>query len=649
MRKLELKDLNKIISVVDPQISPSGDLIAFVTIRVDEVKDDYIMNIWVIDRITGEVRLTTSGDKDYWPRWSPDGRQLLFLSKRTLREGNKGNELWVLSISGGEPRLVLKREEGIESPQWSSDGRSIMFISKVFDEQHDEEVHAINRIPIWFDGIGYTHHFRKHLFIVDSLSSEVRQITSGDFDVVSATFSNKGDEIAYAAKIDDMKPLENYIYIASVNGGEARKITGKGMRIGTLNWSPDDEYVVFRASDLHRGYATHETIWIASRDGDYIENLTGKLDRGSSKRVYYDVRGPIRVDQPPIWIGDYIYFPLSSEGRINVYKLKLTEKKIEPVIVGDFIIDNFTIENNAIAYTKITEVEPAEVWVKDERGDVKLTAFNDEWLKRVSLSKPERFEFIASDGVKIEGWIMKPVEMIPGKKYPTILNIHGGPKSAFGYSFMFENQILASNGYVVVYLNPRGSDGYSEEFADIRRHYGERDYKDLIEGIDYVISKYEFIDPDKLGVMGLSYGGFMTNWIVTQTNKFKAAVSLNGISSWIAEFGTADIGFHFVPDQIGDDYWSNMKGYIEKSPLAHAPKVETPLMIIHSLEDYRCWFDQALLFFTALKYLGKTVELVLFMKGGHVFSRSGKPSHRIKRLKHTLRWFNKHLKGEVQN
>ena len=643
MRVLKVEDYNRIISVVDPQLSPSSDKIAFVTTKVDSSKDNYIMNIWVIESDSGEVVLFTKGDKDCWPRWSPNGRQLLFISKRILGE-EEGRELWVLNVGGGEPRLICKRSEGIELAQWSPDGKKILFISRVIDEEFEKDVHVVRRIPVWFNGIGYSHYFRKHLFIVDVYSGNVRQLTSGDFDVLYASFSNKGDKICFSAKLDDMKPRRHHLFIIPTEGGEPRKISKEGMFIGPLNWSPDDKYIVFRGSDLHRGYATHENIWLINVDDGKIENLTGKLDRGSSKRVYYDVRGPYSVDQPPIWEDSYIYFPLSSNGRINVYRLNVEDRDVEPIISGNFLVDNFTIRKEVMVYTRVTEIEPAEVWIYRDGKHIKLTNFNEEFLGQVKLSKPERFEYTASDNVVIEGWIMKPAEFKEDEKYPVILNIHGGPKSAFGYAFMFENQILAANGYVVVYVNPRGSDGYSEEFADIREHYGERDYMDLMEAIDYVTSKYKFIDQDRLGVTGLSYGGFMTNWIITQTDRFKAAVSLNGICSWIAEFGTADIGFHFVPDQIGGDYWINREAYIEKSPLAHANKVKTPLMIIHSIEDYRCWLDQALLFYTALKYLGKEAELVLFMKGSHVFSRSGVPSHRIKRLKHMIRWFNKYLK-----
>ena len=216
--------------------------------------------------------------------------------------------------------------------------------------------------------------------------------------------------------------------------------------------------------------------------------------------------------------------------------------------------------------------------------------------------------------------------------------------TAYGYGYMHEFQVLANAGYVVFYVNPRGSEGYSEEFKDIRFRYGERDYRDLMEAVDYVLTHHPFIDPEKLGVTGGSYGGFMTNWIITQTSRFKAAVTQRSICNWVSFYGTTDIGYYFGPDQISGTPWDNLEQYWEKSPIKYVANIETPLLIIHSIEDYRCWLDQAFQLFTALKVLGKKVEMVLFPKENHDLSRRGRPKHRVERLKHILRWFNEHLK-----
>jgi len=229
-------------------------------------------------------------------------------------------------------------------------------------------------------------------------------------------------------------------------------------------------------------------------------------------------------------------------------------------------------------------------------------------------------------------------------KYPTILYIHGGPKTSFGDAFMFEFQLLANNGFAVLYMNPRGSDGYSEEFADIRRNYGKRDYQDLLEGISYALQNFNFIDPNRLGVAGGSYGGFMTNWIIGHTKLFKAAITDRSIANWVTFFSTSDIGREFTLDQIGSDPWGEPAKLAEQSPISYLKDVDTPTLIIHSQEDYRCWLGEALQLYTSLKYLGKQAKLVIFPHENHDLSRSGKPKHRVIRLEHYLNWFNNYLK-----
>jgi len=642
-RPVELKDLTRFVSVIDPQLSPDAARIAFVVVRTDETRDNYDLTIWVVDRISGEPGMYLSGGSDLWPRWSPDGKHLLFLSKRTLKEGEKGNELWLASTSGGEPRRVLRLTGGIEAPCWMPDGKRIVFLSAVGEE--DEGVRVVRRIPLWSNGAGFTYHARKHLHIVNVNSGSVRQLTEGQLNVAYTSSSNAGNRVAYVAAINDLNPMITDLFVMDIGTGEPKKLTDSSMAIGPVCWSPDDKHLAFRGHNLRRGFATHATIWLMAAEGGRPTDLTGKLDRGTARSVYYDMRGPYTylLAPAPAWNLDHIYFTLSDSGRYDLHKVNPKSGRIEPVVAGSFLIDDFSVRKDVIAYLKVTETAPAEVWVKDGHGDRKVTNLNDALLSELKLSTPEHFEYQASDRKKIDGWLMRPPIAKEGERLPAILDVHGGPKSVFGYSFMFEHHFFTSKGFAVIYLNPRGSDGYSEEFADIRTVYGERDFIDIMEGLDYVLSRFQFVDPQRVGVTGLSYGGFMTNWIVTHTDRFKAAVSQNGISDWTAMFGTTDIGFYFSPDQIGKEPWSNAQAYLSKSPLTYAPKVTTPTMFVHSAEDFRCWIDQSISFFTALKYLGKEAELVLFDKGEHTFRSSAKPSFRMRRLEHMARWFETHL------
>ena len=640
-RMLQLDDLTRFVTVSDSQLSPDLDRIAFVVGRADERRDGYSSTIWVVDRSDGEPVMFLSGGKDRHPRWSPDGKQLLFLSDRGLRKDERGVGLWVVPALGGEPRLLTRTETGIEQPRWGLDAAEVFFLSSV--GKVEEDVKVIDRIPLWFNGAGFTYNLRRHLHVVDAASGVVTRLTEGETNVVCAAPSNRGRGVAYAASEDDLDPRRMDIYLHDLDSGEHLKLTS-GYSVASLCWSPDDSCLAFLGSDLSRGSATHTAVWLLLLDGEEPESLTGSLNRGCSRRAYYDLRSPLASIPAPVWDGGHIYFPVSEGGRFNLFRVGFKDGEIEPVVTGEFSLEEFSVRDEIVAYTRVTGTEPAEVWVRDGAVERRLTGFNDGLLSRLSLSEPERFEFEASDGQRIEGWVLRPGGLREGERCPAILDIHGGPKSKFGCSLMFEHQLYAAEGYAVVYLNPRGSDGYGQDFADIRGIYGTRDYEDIMEAVDHVLAAHDFIDPDRLGVTGLSYGGFMTNWIVTHTDRFRAAVSQNSISYWPSFYGTSDIGFHFAPDQIGGDPWTNEAGYREKSPLTYAPRVSTPVMFIHSYEDYRCPIDQSIIFYTALKHLGKETRLVLFMEGSHVFRSLARPSIRKKRLKQMLRWFNDHLK-----
>lgn len=267
-------------------------------------------------------------------------------------------------------------------------------------------------------------------------------------------------------------------------------------------------------------------------------------------------------------------------------------------------------------------------------------------MKNKTLSIPEKLTFKTDNEILIEGWVMKPVGFKQGETYPAILNIHGGPKTAYGEVFFHEMQYWANEGYVVFFCNPRGSDGRGNAFADIRGKYGTIDYEDIMNFTDLVLEKYHFIDRDRLGVTGGSYGGFMTNWIIGHTHRFKAAASQRSISNWISKFGTTDIGYYFVDDQIAATPWNNFEKLWEHSPMKYADNVVTPTLFIHSDEDFRCWLPEGIQMFTSLKYHGVESKLCIFKGENHELSRSGKPKNRIRRLEEITKWFDKYLKND---
>jgi dipeptidyl aminopeptidase/acylaminoacyl peptidase len=330
--------------------------------------------------------------------------------------------------------------------------------------------------------------------------------------------------------------------------------------------------------------------------------------------------------------------------------VSIKNHKVQRVTDGKMTIGSFVLskDGSKIAFDVSESLRPSEIWVQDEKGAKKLTDINGPVLKSMKISSPEEFWFTASDGVRIQGWIMKPTEFNEGRTYPAILEIHGGPYGAFGYNFNHEFQVFASNGFAVIYTNPRSSLGYGEKFSAQAGHWGERDYVDIMEAVDYVEKTFSFVDSKRLGVTGGSYGGYMTNWIVGHTDRFKAAIAERSISNWYSFHGVGDIGaMPWLPTHdigLGKNPWDALELYFERSPISYVKNVKTPLMIIAGEEDWDCTIDQAEQMFVALKKLKKTVELLTFPGENHNLSRTGKPSHRVERFGHYLRWFNKYLK-----
>ncbi len=630
MKGLTEKDLEKFRLV--------GNLDAFrrkVVFQVTEIsveKDDYFSRLYLYDG--RKVKPFTAGKTDSNPRFSPDGKLIAFTSKRDKE--SKEAELYVIPTDGGEARLLAKFKHGIKNLRFTEDGKSIAVITPIdVEKKPKDDVHLIREIPFWFNGVGWVYGKRSVVYLVDVESGRKRRVTPNNLDVSQIRFYN--GKLYFIAQEDrERKPMVSDLYV--LEGRKAKKLTPGKWSVS--DFIPlDDGTFILKANTRERGIPTNTHIYHYNPETGELRKLTAKLDRSAYNSLNSDVRGSQRAEL--VFRDGWVYYVATDGPRANLFRVNL-EGKIERVVGGNRSVESFAI-GDYIAFTAQDAVTPLELYVLRDGKEKKITDFNG-WIRDYRLSRPEHFKVKASDGVEIDAWIMKPVDFEPGKKYPAVLEIHGGPKTAYGHAFMHEFHVLTAKGFVVIFSNPRGSDGYGESFADIRGHYGERDYKDLMEVVDEALRRFDFVDGERLGVTGGSYGGFMTNWIVGHTKRFKAAVTQRSISNWVSFFGTTDIGYYFAPDQIGGDPWSNTDGYWEKSPLKYAPNVETPLLIIHSMEDYRCWLPEALQFFTALKYLGKTVELALFPGENHDLSRSGKPKHRVKRLELIVGWMERWLK-----
>lgn len=662
MKKLEDYEIMPIFPgqpVSDPQISPDGDkvLFTYTSTNIKENKRD--SHIWLLLLKDGKPRQFTHGKgNDVNPRWSHDGREILFLSDRARDETGDGKkeekkegkmQLWVIPADGGEAKQITSLEGGAKDPVSSPDGKEVFFISDVFkgEGKKDDEVKIIRRIRYRFDGQGYLPGIWRHIFSVALKGGDARQLTDGEFEVESFALSPDGERVAFISSIDEHADISFFrnIYVIPSSGGEPELLWESesariGLRRASLEWSPDGKYLAFDARVIDNvsnvGYK-NDDIWIIPVDGGEPKNLTADLDRTVS--IY---GGALK------WSPDskFIYFKIPDEGSIQLCRVSL-EGEVEQVIQGKIQVGGFSLDRlgSKIAFTATDSMTPFELWISLGKEIKPVTEMSKELLEKLRLSEPEEFWFTSSDGSRIQGWIHKPINFEEGEKYPMVLTIHGGPASAYGYSLTSPDfHVLADQGYAVAYVNPTGSVRFGEAFAaGVSGHWGERDYEDIMEAVDYIQKTYSFIDPGRLGVMGVSYGGYMTNWIVGHTDRFKAAVALNSMSNLYSGTGTSDIDYMDHSVTAGKNPWEDVKYFMEKSPISYIENITTPLLLIHSEQDYRCPIDNAEQLFTGLKKLRRTVEFVRF-PGSHGFGRMGKPKHRVERLQHIVRWFDRYLR-----
>ena len=613
-RSLSVEDILRLIRIGDIQVSSKGD-IAYTTSIPDLDKNRYVGEIRVVWRDGTEAYYY--GRDDSTPRWSPDANRLAFISRRLADEKDKGAGIYVVG-KGGEPRRIAWFKHGVSAIKWL-DNRYIIALAtepvKGFDE--DGDYVETDEAPLWFDREGFVAGLREQLYRVDVDSGHVVKLTSEKYGVYSYELLDGG--VYYTTLEDWRNPVYNILKYLKFGEEEPREILSR-MHITGLK--AIDGRLYFLGNKQEIGISSHNRLFMLYRNT--AECLTcGLLDRD-----IYRVEGPYKGS--PV-----ILYPDSGRGVLALYK----SGEIVKLLDEDVYVYSFDVGRDMIVYSASYPDKPVELYIYREENVRQLTHLNDWLVEEVRLSRPRHIK-IVSEGEEIDGWVLEPSE--ERDRYPLILYVHGGPKGMYGYSFHPEMQLMAGKGFLVVYCNPHGSQGYSEEFADVRGRYGEIDYKQIMDFVKKVCELYP-VDTDKTAVTGISYGGYMTNWIVTQTDFFKAAVSENGIADWIADFWAADIGYWFDPDQIGGTPMDNLEEYVRKSPAFHVSKVKTPMLLIHSMHDYRCFIDQSLAMHIALKMMKKESKLVVFKKGSHGHSVLAEPRHRRKRYELKLKWLGEKL------
>ena len=658
-RLMTIDDLLAFPVLNHPQLSPDGEQVAFTVARADRDANTYRINLWLVPSASGEPRqLTTAAAKETGPRWSPDGARLVFVSDR-----NGEKQLWVIPAGGGEARVLTSGKLAPADPVWSPDGRWIAFVGKpeAARSREESDVKVISRLRYKQDGEGFWDGRWKQIFVISAVGGPARQVTAGDYDHLTPAWSPDGTTLAYAGNASPDADLGNTsdIWVVPVERGSPRRLTKSLGPASSPEWSPDGRTIAYVGHDNACWGATNWGVWTVPAAGGEPICLTAHEDRSVGHHLATDTR----VHPPSggvVWSRDgaRLLFMASDGGSTQIASIAASppasgrgagaaagairfETSGEHELIG-CSLDRAT---RRVVCIESDPATPGEVAVFDLGAPLRrLTDLTGPALRPIALAHPERFQFGSVDGWTVEGWVMRPTNPVHGTKAPAVLEIHGGPHSAYGNAFFHEFQVLAAEGYGVVYLNPRGSQGYGQRFTAATRHdWGGKDYEDLMRGLDHVLAAHPWIDRERLGVAGGSYGGFMTNWIVGHTQRFRAGATMRSISNAYSQWGTSDLAYMKGMWEYPGDPWEVPQFYLERSPITYVREMRTPLLILHSEQDHRCPIEQGEQLFVALKKQGVPTLFVRFPNESHDLSRSGQPRHRLERLRHITAWFRQYL------
>jgi dipeptidyl aminopeptidase/acylaminoacyl peptidase len=691
-RGISEHDLFKFVWVADPQISPDGARVAFVRVTVDEKNDQYQTDIWIAPTDASEApRKLTSGSRDTSPQWSPDGSRLAFVRSVEQNGRPQPPQIFVLSMrAGGEARAITEIGRGAASPVWSPDGRTIAFLSTARPEDAKttkpdagakpeekkeprvSDVRVITRPVYRSNGIadfGYVDADRPtHIWTVgvpqgDGPLPTPTPVTTGEFSEGNIAWSPDGGRIFFVSnRVKDAFYHENDsdLYSVAPSGGEPTKVVSIDGTIGDFAFAPDGKRLAFVGTlngNPVRSYSQSDLfiadLQAAGGAAGAPRNVTAAYDFDVDGGLGGDQRAP-RGAMPsgPVWTADgrSVFIKVGEQGDANIKRIDAATGKVDAVTTGHHDVMGYTADDRGQKFALVlsTQTVLGDVRTLDASSGsmTTLTKFNEDLFKQLTLSEPEEIWYTSFDGKRIQGWILKPSEFDSSRKYPLILEIHGGPHSAYGNTFTHEFQWMAAKGYVVLFTNPRGSSNYGQDFGNIIQFkYPGDDYKDLMAGVDEIL-KRGYIDDARMGVTGGSGGGLLTNWVVTQTQRFKAAVSQRDISDWTTFWYTADFWLS-TPTWFQKPPFEDPADFARRSPITYVKNITTPLLFILGDEDWRtppsAGGEQL---FRALKYLKRETVMVRFPDESHELSRSGKPWHRVERLQHIVGWMDKWLLGK---
>jgi dipeptidyl aminopeptidase/acylaminoacyl peptidase len=631
--------------ISDPQTSPDGKQVAYVQTSIDTTANRRVSAIWMVaaDGSSAPAPFTTSPQSASSPRWSPDGQSLAFLSARTSGTETARNQVYVLSMKGGEARRVTNLKNGAATLQWSPDGARIVCTSRTGPSdapgyKANSDVRYYTHRNYKFNDTGWFDDKHSHLWVVDVASGAAKQITDGDdWDDTDPQWSPDGTRITFVSDPTG-KMLEDShntdVWVISRDGGPLTKISDHEEPDGSPRWSPDGKRIAFVGGAPE---GEHPQIWLAPSTGGVKSVHTAKdLDM---------------IPTDLAWSADglQLFFGTGLKGTFQLLRVSLASGEVSQITKGERAVRTPSRAGNRMVYlvNDCRHLDDVYVASLDGENEHRLTDANAALWKDREVAGVERLNYKSADNWDVEGFLVKPIGWREGVKYPMVVSIHGGPAGQYGVDWYHEFQVYAAKGWAVFFCNPRGSTGYGAKFQHGGvKEWGGKSYQDIMNGVEEALKRNPWIDRDKLGVTGGSFGGFMTNWIVGHTNMFKAAVTLRSISNFISDEGTRD-GSYGHKREFGGELFDNFNFYWEESPLKYAKNVKTPTLILHSDNDFRVPLEQGEQWFRALRFYGVPSEMVIFPRENHNLTRTGEPKHLVESLQWQCYWFDKYLNGNA--
>ncbi len=655
MRKklVAINDLYKIKFLREITLAPSGDRIAYTVEWLDYKKNTYYSNLYVVDLKAGVRHYIRGNKKIRSLRWSPDGKFISFIMSE-----KESQHIWLIPVDGGEPFSLTSVPGSFGKYVWTPNSRYI--ICEFTKHKEDKErIPEKGKPPLYYyikrpwyklDGRGILPEEKPHIWRVHTKTGVMKQLTSGKNGDTSPNISPDGKKIVFVSNRRESfeeKLLYTDIFVVDIEGKKEMKIkTLPGPKAAPF-FLPDNETIVYVGRKYPNDYAgwRNDYIWAVGMKKGKVVNLTASLDRTVSDRVIDDLGHPEGDEPKPSRDGKKIFFAATDYGNTILYGVSVKKRKVfkyydEPGRVYAFDYDG----KETFVIARSTPTDPGNIYLLKNGRSQKLTDINRDYHQSHRIASPEEIRFTGFKGREIQGWILKPPDFNKNRRYPLLVQIHGGPHFSYGNSFFHEFQVLAANGYIVFYCNPHGSIGYGEGFAEeLHNRWGIPDSQDILKGIA-ILKRRRYIDQKRLGVMGGSYGGFMTNWLIGHTDIFRAAVTMRSVVNMLSFF-SSDFGFSLAREFKGL-WWhpKNFKFYWNMSPIKYVAKIRTPLLIVHSEQDHRCPISQGEELFVALKLLKREVEMLRFPSESHGLSRHGSPRRREKRLEFILKFVDRYLK-----